>query len=559
MYLNKTQKILAGSFAAVAALGTGIGIGAGIWAGGSNGNEVMLVTDGGSITDKSFNEQSYDALNQYGSLTGKSFGYAQPDRKDTTKEGLMRYYNTYLSQDTNTLVLPGYIHEQALWAIQNKYEDKHFIFIDDGGLLYQNQVDPDGLKNADWGDVITTGSLTQQDLIDNINSGHKTLALTLDKENNRDTSNDPGSLYTSNSSFEVRVYQYIDNEDNLVEWNYDNGNQGWGTDELDKGSVPTAWSSVDNVSSIKYNSEETGFAVGIIGSYYVTSKFDNPAEWNLGGWVGLAIPTTIDFMSGYVQGVNFFNEYIFGETGGNPFYYADSSTTNIVKVLSPKGTDKTNSNGSYSVGNVMTDSNSDSWATGGFESDKGESYPKLLMDKNVNAIFPVAGPQTSWALQKAKDDVKVIGVDTNAKDVYNYDSKVLTSALKVINSPIDSDAKTDQDKANSGGPVVKAMYDYGKHGVTLDYVGSFANNGVSFVDDETTKSVYSDWFDKHNYNNINTDLKTYLPTDLENSSFTELIPLFINYINSEGIALTGDKNLVGLQQIDNTYFNNFNQ
>jgi basic membrane protein A and related proteins len=147
-----------------------------------------------------------------------------------------------------------------------------------------------------------------------------------------------------------------------------------------------------NLKGLTFNTAEPSFLAG----YLAAAKSESGVVGTFGG---LNIPTVTIFMTGFVQGVNYYNEQNDG----------------AVEVL---GWDLEKQDGSF---------------TNDFE-DKtaGQSLAETMIDQGADVIFPVAGPAGLGGLQAAQDnDVWGIWVDTDGcVSAAEYCDSLLTSVVK---------------------------------------------------------------------------------------------------------------------------------
>lgn len=90
--------------------------------------EIALITDVGTIDDKSFNQGSWEGIVQYANESGKTYKYYQP--KDATIDTLLTNIELAIDNGAKIVVCPGFNFEIALYQAQTKYPDTTFIFID---------------------------------------------------------------------------------------------------------------------------------------------------------------------------------------------------------------------------------------------------------------------------------------------------------------------------------------------------------------------------------------------------------------------------------------------
>jgi basic membrane protein A len=182
-----------------------------------------------------------------------------------------------------------------------------------------------------------------------------------------------------------------------------------------------------NVRALTFSTEQPSYLAGYLAAG--VSKSGTVATYG-----GIKIPSVTSFMSGFLQGVNKYNE-VHGTK---------------VKVLGWDGTD-----GSF---------------TGNFEKlDDGKKLTQGFVDEGADIVFPVAGPVGLGTSAYAKENpgkLRVIGVDVdqyvsnpNEKEVY------LTSVIKKIDAAV-------QD-------TILNVINTGKVGD--DYVGTLTNAGLDLA------------------------------------------------------------------------------
>lgn len=97
---------------------------------------LYLITDVGTIDDKSFNQGSWEGVLKYVKENKKTHTYLQPSRQDDDE-----YYNTIARAinegGAKVIVTPGYLFQNAVFRAQKDFPDVHFIFVD--ALPQENQ------------------------------------------------------------------------------------------------------------------------------------------------------------------------------------------------------------------------------------------------------------------------------------------------------------------------------------------------------------------------------------------------------------------------------------
>ena len=150
-----------------------------------------------------------------------------------------------------------------------------------------------------------------------------------------------------------------------------------------------------------FNTAEPSFLAG----YVAAAKSESGTVGTFGG---MNIPTVTSFMTGFKQGVDYYNS----EEGGE------------VKVLGWNGKKGT-----------FTDDFEDKA--------KGQTVAEQMIAQGADVIFPVAGPAGLGGLQAAQDaDVKGIWVDTDGgKSAAEYCDVLLTSVMKGMDVAVEEAIK----------------------------------------------------------------------------------------------------------------------
>lgn len=90
--------------------------------------EIGMVTDAGTIDDKSFNQGTWEGLVE----GGKAFGYAPKYLKPqgTTEADYLAEITNLVDSGYKMIVCPGFKFETAIFEAQDKYPDAKFVIID---------------------------------------------------------------------------------------------------------------------------------------------------------------------------------------------------------------------------------------------------------------------------------------------------------------------------------------------------------------------------------------------------------------------------------------------
>ncbi len=186
-----------------------------------------------------------------------------------------------------------------------------------------------------------------------------------------------------------------------------------------------------NVISIRFESVQGGFLAGVAAAVYSTS-IDSYIVSTFGG---MQFDTVFDWMSGFEQGVNWFNYAalgydINGQKVNDDAWLKDTGfSDDYVKITNGKNTiDYTSS---------TSQSNTNKWYSGSFNLGEGTQLVSSQIDSGSTVIFPVAGAQTLDAINmissSTNNDIRVVGVDSNAAVAYpDFNDIILGSATKNI-------------------------------------------------------------------------------------------------------------------------------
>lgn len=108
--------------------------------------ELALITDVGTIDDKSFNQGSWEGLVWYAKENNITHKYYQPAEKTT--DAYLASIDLAVSAGAKVIVTPGYLFEPAVFIAQSTYPDVKFVLIDGS----PNNGDYDGDFQAEVAD-----------------------------------------------------------------------------------------------------------------------------------------------------------------------------------------------------------------------------------------------------------------------------------------------------------------------------------------------------------------------------------------------------------------------
>ncbi len=92
------------------------------------GYELALVTDLGTIDDKSFNQGAWEGLVQYAEENGISYKYYQP--QEGTDAAYIDTIGLAIEGGAKLVVCPGFLFEVPVYTVQSMYPDVTFILLD---------------------------------------------------------------------------------------------------------------------------------------------------------------------------------------------------------------------------------------------------------------------------------------------------------------------------------------------------------------------------------------------------------------------------------------------
>lgn len=95
---------------------------------GTTTYEIAMITDLGSIDDKSFNQGTWEGVNQYAQDNNKNAKYYQPT--DATTAAYVAAIDLAISGGAKIVVTPGFLFEESIFIAQDKYPDVKFVLID---------------------------------------------------------------------------------------------------------------------------------------------------------------------------------------------------------------------------------------------------------------------------------------------------------------------------------------------------------------------------------------------------------------------------------------------
>lgn len=118
---------------------------------------VALVTDVGTVTDKSFNQGAYEGVIKFAEEFDYSYTYYQPEAQTTDE--YVKSIDLAVENGAEIIVTPGFFFENAIFIAQTEHPDVKFIILDGAP---HNVADWDTLETIDGGGI-DDWDFTQED------------------------------------------------------------------------------------------------------------------------------------------------------------------------------------------------------------------------------------------------------------------------------------------------------------------------------------------------------------------------------------------------------------
>ncbi|MEG0397155.1 MAG: BMP family ABC transporter substrate-binding protein, partial [Oscillospiraceae bacterium] len=90
--------------------------------------ELALITDIGTIDDKSFNQGAWEGLKKYAEENKISHKYYKPTEKST--DAYLSAIELAVKGGAKVIVTPGFLFEEPVFIAQDTYPDVNFVLID---------------------------------------------------------------------------------------------------------------------------------------------------------------------------------------------------------------------------------------------------------------------------------------------------------------------------------------------------------------------------------------------------------------------------------------------
>lgn len=94
----------------------------------SDGYEIAMITDVNSIDDKSFNQGTWEGIEQYAEKKNLEYKYYQPTEDST--DARMEQIDLAVKEGAKIIITPGSLFEEVVYIAQDKYPEIKFVLID---------------------------------------------------------------------------------------------------------------------------------------------------------------------------------------------------------------------------------------------------------------------------------------------------------------------------------------------------------------------------------------------------------------------------------------------
>ncbi|MCL2434382.1 MAG: BMP family ABC transporter substrate-binding protein, partial [Clostridia bacterium] len=90
--------------------------------------EIALITDIGTIDDKSFNQGAWEGVEAFAQEKGKTFKYYQPTEQ--SDDAYLTAIDLAVKAGAKVIVTPGFLFGKPIYDAQDQYPETHFILLD---------------------------------------------------------------------------------------------------------------------------------------------------------------------------------------------------------------------------------------------------------------------------------------------------------------------------------------------------------------------------------------------------------------------------------------------
>ncbi|WP_418235804.1 BMP family lipoprotein [Brachyspira pulli] len=96
----------------------------------TSGAEIAVLIDLGTIDDKSFNQSSWEGVEDYAETRRISYQYYKVPQKDKDLDSFIKTVDMAVDNGAKIVVSTGFIFQETIYAVQDDYPDVNFILID---------------------------------------------------------------------------------------------------------------------------------------------------------------------------------------------------------------------------------------------------------------------------------------------------------------------------------------------------------------------------------------------------------------------------------------------
>ena len=104
-----------------------------------SGAEIAVLIDLGTIDDKSFNQSSWEGVEDYAENRGITYQYYKVPQKDKDLNSFIKTVDMAVDNGAKIIVSTGFIFQETIYMVQDEYPDVNFVLID-GVPLYGGDI-----------------------------------------------------------------------------------------------------------------------------------------------------------------------------------------------------------------------------------------------------------------------------------------------------------------------------------------------------------------------------------------------------------------------------------
>ena len=148
-------------------------------------DKIAMVTDYGDITDQSFNQTTWEAVQKFSADNGVECKYYKPTSNDTA--GRVASVELAIAEGYNVIVMPGYAFGGTIAEVSGEYPDVKFIALDvsagdllEGGVALKGEqydYNPDNWNLTDYVHMDNVYSAVYKEELSGYMAGYATVKL----------------------------------------------------------------------------------------------------------------------------------------------------------------------------------------------------------------------------------------------------------------------------------------------------------------------------------------------------------------------------------------------